>query len=343
MDRRATTYATAAGLAASGAYALWRRRRRYDFRGKRVLITGGSRGLGLVLARGLLQRGAEVAVAARDSEELRRAARDLGRYASPGSGVWTVACDVRDPSDVEHMMRELEARVGTIDVLINNAGVIQVGPVEAMTFNDYEEAMQVHFFGPLRTTLAVLPSMKARGSGRIINISSLGGKLAVPHMLPYSASKFALTGFSEGLHAELKKYGIMVTNVCPGLMRTGSARRAMVKGRHGSEYAWFSTSAALPLITMSAERAAKRIIRGIQRGEAEILVGLPAKAAAAFHALSTPTTVDFLAVIEEHVLPEPGQLPSGAERREGRELREAEPPLLDEQIERPAQRNLEVP
>jgi short-subunit dehydrogenase len=231
--------------------------------------------------------------------------------------------------------------MGEIDILINNAGVIQVGPMESMTLEDYVEAMRVHFFGPLHTTLAVLPSMKRRGSGRIANVSSIGGKLAVPHMLPYSASKFALTGFTEGLRAELKKYNVAVTSVCPGLIRTGSARRAFVKGRHGAEYAWFSLSAASPMITMSADRASTKIIDAIQRGKAEVILGLPAKAAAAFHALSTPTTADFLALVDQYLLPEPSVDPSALERREGREIRWAEPPRLEKFIEHPATKNLE--
>jgi short-subunit dehydrogenase len=195
--------------------------------------------------------------------------------------------------------------MGPIDVLINNAGIIQVGPMESMTVDDYAEAMRTNFFGPLHTTLAVLPSMRRRMSGRIVNISSLGGKVATPHLLPYCASKFALTGFSEGLRAELTKYNIKVTTVCPGLMRTGSAIHAQMRGRRDAEYAWFSATAATPLISVSAERAARRILRGISRGDAEVIIGMPAKAASALHALSAPTTEDLLALIDQYVLPDP--------------------------------------
>src|SRR5918912_3423887 len=129
-----------------------------------------------------------------------------------------------------------------------------------MTLEDFEQAMAVHFWGPLYATLAVLPQMRARRDGRIVNISSIGGKVSVPHLVPYSASKFALAGLSDGLRAELSKENVIVTTVCPGLMRTGSPRNATFKGKHRDEYAWFSISDALPLTSMSAERAARQII-----------------------------------------------------------------------------------
>src|SRR5262249_29078614 len=144
---------------------------------------------------------------------------------------------------------------------VNNAGIIQVGPMETMTLADYQEAMRVHYWGPLYTALAVLPQMKQRRAGRIVNITSIGGKVAVPHLLPYVGSKFALVGLSEGLRAELMKDGILVTTVVPGLMRTGSPRNAFFKGQNEAEYAWFKIGDSIPVLTTSAERAARRIVR----------------------------------------------------------------------------------
>ncbi len=328
------------GLAAAGALivgAALRRRNRYRFEGKCVFITGGTRGLGLVLARQLLARGAKVAICGRDPKELARAVDDLREH---GPDVLSILCDVARKEEVDSTILEIEGRFGPVDVLINNAGVIQVGPMNSMSIDDYVEAIRVHFFGPLHTTLAVLPSMRRRGGGRIANISSIGGKLAVPHMLPYSASKFALTGFTEGLRAEVKKHGVAVTSVIPGLMRTGSVPHAYVKGRHHAEYAWFSMSAANPLISISAERAARSILRAIGRGDAEVILGLPAKAAAVFHALSTPTTTDFLALIDQYLLPEPTDDALGFEKREAREV--AGERGFEKFIEHSAKKNLEV-
>jgi short-subunit dehydrogenase len=306
-------------LAGAGAGALVvtrslvRRMRELSFRSRVVLITGGSRGLGLVLARELVSEGAQLAICARDMDELERARIDLeGR----GAQVLALPCDVTDRQQVDEMVRSVHDRFGRIDVLINNAGVIEVGPVEVMTVEDYEEAMKTHFWAPLYTVLAVLPEMRRRGEGRIVNISSIGGKISVPHLLPYSASKFALVGFSEGLRAELATDKIIVTTVCPGLMRTGSPRNATFKGQHHAEYAWFSISDALPVTSMSARRAARQIIAAVKRGDAEIVLSIQAKIAALFHGVFPGLTADLLGAINT-LLPEPGGI--GTERAKGSE------------------------
>lgn len=316
--RNRLPWLAAAGVGAFVAVgAAVRLSRRISFQGRTILITGGSRGLGLILARELAEEGANIAICARDDAELSRAWAEL-HVITPD--VLTVPCDVTIPSQVQAMVDEVTSRFGSIDVLINNAGVISVGPMEAMTGTDYEEAMSTHFWGPLYATLAVLPGMRARGEGRIVNISSIGGKIAVPHLLPYSASKFALVGFSEGLRAELARDGILVTTVCPGLMRTGSPPNATFKGQHRKEYAWFAISDALPVASISALRAARRIIRAARYGEAEVILSLPAKFAVWFHGVFPGLTSD-LSALANRVLPEFGGI--GTRRASGRDSESA--------------------
>lgn len=314
-----------------------RRWQEYSLRGKTVLITGGSRGLGLILARELVREGAHVAICARDAAELERARADLS---ARGAAPLTVVCDVTDQSQVEQMIRSVYNRFSTIDVLINNAGIIEVGPLEVMTIKDFEEAMKIHFWAPLYTTLAVLPDMRRRGRGRIVNISSIGGKLSVPHLLPYNTSKFALVGFSEGLRAELAKDGIVVTTVCPGLMRTGSVVHAMFKGQRQAEYTWFSVSGTLPIFAMSAERAARKIISACKRGDAEIVLSIQAKVADKFHALFPELTANLLGLVNR-LLPEPHS--QGIEPTKGKDLLDGLPlPWLTVLGERAAQKNNEI-
>jgi NAD(P)-dependent dehydrogenase (short-subunit alcohol dehydrogenase family) len=284
------------------ARALWRRRHAWDFRNRTILITDGSRGLGLVLARQFAQEGAYLAICARDEDELHRAADDL---ILRGARVLPVACDVSDRDQVEHLVRTVTNHYGRIDVLVNNAGIIAVGPVESMTLSDYEEAMRVMYWGPLYTMLAVLPQMRARREGRIVNISSIGGRVPVPHLLPYVGGKFALTGLSDGMHAELAKDGIRVTTVCPGLMRTGSPAKADFKGQHRKEYAWFAIGDALPLFSISAERAARRIIEACRHGDAEAILGLPAQTASRLYGLFPGLTTELLGLVNR-LLPAPG-------------------------------------
>ncbi|HEX8824754.1 MAG TPA: SDR family oxidoreductase [Archangium sp.] len=283
----------AAGMgAAMGLRALLREK--VSFEGRTVLLTGGSRGLGLVLARLFLKEGARVILCAREEVELARARDELE---ADGGEVLALACDVSDRVQVEAMVAQVHERFGTVDVLVNNAGLIQVGPLESMTEEDFDEAMDVHFWGPLYTTLAVLPEMKRRGWGRIVNISSFAGKVSVPHLLPYSASKFALVGLSDGLRAELAQDGILVTTVCPGLMRTGSPPNAFFKGNHEAEYAWFVLGDSLPGLSMSVERAAHKVVEACRRGDADATLGLPAKVATLARALAPNVTAAVLAYI----------------------------------------------
>ena len=270
-----------AGLA-SALVARALAREEFNYAGKIVVITGGSRGLGLALARQLADKGASIALLARDQAELDRAARDI---ASLGAPVLALPCDVRDEAAVASAIGQIVADWGRVDVLVNNAGIIQVGPLDHMTTGDFANALATHFWGPLYATLAVLPHMRRQGGGRIVNISSIGGKVAVPHLLPYSASKFALVGLSDGLRAELSADKIKVTTVTPGLMRTGSHYNAQFKGRHASELAWFALFDALPVSSISVERAARQIVEACQRGDPSLTISLQAQLLAATNAL----------------------------------------------------------
>jgi NAD(P)-dependent dehydrogenase (short-subunit alcohol dehydrogenase family) len=276
------------GLLGTGAAALWVARRaleqkpQYKLNGKVVLITGGSRGLGLILARKLGRAGARVAICARNERQLFRAEVEL---LEAGIDAVAIQCDVTDRAAVSEMVAFTRRRWSTIDIVINNAGVIQMGPIDSLTEADFESALGTHLWGPLNVMSEVVPTMRQQRSGRIVNIASIGGKVSVPHLVPYCASKFALVGLSEGFAAELARDGVIVTTVCPGLMRTGSPRNALFKGRHRQEYAWFSIAGSLPLVSMNAERAADQIIAALLRGDAHLVLGLPAKLASLAHDL----------------------------------------------------------
>lgn len=308
-----TKLALLAGGAALAGYLLSRTRYWTGFAGRVVLITGGSRGLGLLLARGFAARGARVAICARDARELQAAIDDLEARDAAAFGY---PCDITDPEQVRELVRAVTENLGPIDVLVNNAGVVQVGPVDTMTIHDYELAMRTHYWGPLNAILEVLPGMKRRGDGRIVNIASIGGKVSFPHLLPYSASKFALVGLSEGLRAELSKEGVYVTTVCPWFIRTGSPVHALFKGRNELEYSWFSVGDSLPLVSMDAGRAAARIIEACRRGEAELVLSLKGKLASALHGALPGTTANLLGWLNR-ILPGPGGI--GTEARRGSE------------------------
>src|SRR5579862_486375 len=264
---------------------------RFDLQGKNVFISGGSRGLGLLLAHEFASRGARVAISGRDREALDRATESL-RHA--GAEVLPLETDISMREEAEQAVDQIRRKLGSVDVLVNNAGTICVGPMETMTIDDYRNSLNTHFWGPYFATMAVLPEMQRRKQGRIVNISSIGGKISVPHLLPYSVGKFALTGFSEGLRSEALKDNVFVTTVCPGLMRTGSPRNAFFKGNNKAEYAWFSISDSIPVLSMSARRAAREIVDACVRGNAEVVLSLPAQFAVKAHGLFPGATTDVL-------------------------------------------------
>lgn len=288
------------GVAAGGAWALVRALGRIELRGKIAVITGGSRGLGLVLARALGGRGMRVVVCARDEEELERARASL---AADGVDATALPVDVTDADGLAGMIADVEENLGPVDVLVNNAGIIQVGPAETMTPADYRRAMDVMFWGALNGAEAVLPRMRARRRGTIVNITSIGAAVGIPHLAPYDAAKFAMRGWSEALGAEMARYGIAVVTVVPGLMRTGSFGHALVKGKRYMEASLFSLTASLPLLTVSAERAAHRIVRAIEYGERFVVVGVPAKILRIFHSLAPGAVVRALGIMNRLLPP----------------------------------------
>jgi NAD(P)-dependent dehydrogenase (short-subunit alcohol dehydrogenase family) len=303
--KTARTTATVA-LAGTAALIAWRtlqrRRRLIDLTDQVVLVTGGSRGLGLLLAREFARQGARVAICSRDEVQLENARADLE---SRGAVVFAHPCDVRDQAQVEELVSQVTEHLGPIDILVNNAGNIQVGPLDALTMEDFEDALATIFWGPLHTSLAVLPGMRARRHGRIVNISSIGGRVSVPHLLPYSAAKFALRGLSEGLHAEVVRDDVVVSTILPGLMRTGSPVNALFRGQQAKEFTWFSIGDATPLTAMGAERAARRIVLAARRGEVEVTLSWQAKLLGLAHDLLPSVTIELLGAVNR-LLPDAG-------------------------------------
>jgi NAD(P)-dependent dehydrogenase (short-subunit alcohol dehydrogenase family) len=309
---------------------------RYALRDKAIVITGGSRGLGLVLARHICAQGGSVALIARDPDELARAKADL---APRGGAILTIQCDLLDASQIEAAVRQIIDRFGKIDILINSAGIIEVGPLEHMTREDFERAMRLHFWGPYELVSRIVPEMRTWGGGRIVNISSIGGKVAVPHLAPYSVSKFALTGFSDAIRAELARDNIHVTTVAPGMMRTGSHVNAKFKGKHDVEFAWFAAAAGAPLISMNADRAARKILAACRRGQPSLTLTFAARGAILGNALF-PNLTGYMMKIVNRFLPGTGH-EAGNKSRVGSEARRLVPDWLTRSVDKATARNNE--
>jgi len=259
-----------------------------DITGEVAIVTGASRGLGLAVARELAGHSARLVICARGEEQLSRAARELRIL---GAEVTAVPCDLDNEDSAQLLVDMALDRYGRLDIVINNAGIIQVGPVESTAPADYEAAVRTMALAPVRLTLAALPVMRGQAHGRIVNITSIGGKVSVPHLLPYCVAKFAAVGFSEGLRAELGPGPVVVTTAVPGLMRTGSHLNAWFAGRSEEEFTWFSLGASLPLLSMDAGTAAHQIIEGMRERRTELVLTplgqLAARGAGVFPAITS--------------------------------------------------------
>lgn len=298
--RRVAALATGVLVGGWGARTLVRRARAWRLHGRVAVVTGGTRGLGLLIARELLADGCRVAICGRDEETLRRAVELLGEPPE----LLAQSCDVGDQAQVRSFMAAVAAQFGPVELLITNAATMNVGRVETMDAADFESAMRDTFHGTLYPLLEVLPAMRERGEGRIGVISSIGGRVSFPHLLPYAAAKYAQVGLAEGLRAELAGDGITVTTIIPGFMRTGSFLAADFHTPARDEYSWFAASAVAPIVTLSPEWAARRVVQAIRHGEADVTLGWFARLGGTIKSLMPGLSADVLGTVDRFVLPD---------------------------------------
>jgi NAD(P)-dependent dehydrogenase (short-subunit alcohol dehydrogenase family) len=268
-----------------------------------ALVLGASRGLGLLVAEQLLARGHVVYGCARDEAELLSAGRLLSA-AVPGARFVPRTCDVRDQDAVSALVDEVVGAEGGVDVAVHVAGVIQVGHADALTLGHYQDAVDTMLWGPVHLALAVLPTMRDAGHGRIGIVSSVGGLVAVPRLVPYSVAKFGAVGLAEGLHAELAGTGVTVTAVTPGLMRTGGHSHARFVDDATTDYAWFAPLASIPGLSISAERAARRIVSGVLAGRPTVELTPLTIVGRRVHGLAPATTIRAMGLVSR-LLPGP--------------------------------------
>ena len=185
--------------------------------GRTVLVTGASSGIGAALARALAHRGDTVALVARRADRLDAVLADC-RTTAPDSARW--AADLSDPDAAADLAREIWDHYGGLDVVVNNAAVPMRRHVTRLTMAEVERTMRINYFSPVAISLALLPRMLERGSGTIVNVSSLGGRLGITAEAAYSGSKFALAGWSESMAVDLDRSGVSVKLILPGAIDT---------------------------------------------------------------------------------------------------------------------------
>jgi short-subunit dehydrogenase len=243
--------------------------------GKRVLLTGASSGIGAALAVQLVERGARLVLAGRCVERLRAVAAGL----DPAPVV--VAGDVADEASVRALVATADRYLGGIDILVNNAGTCVYGELERTPPEDVAALMAVNFFGPLQAMREVIPGMRRRRQGVIVNVASVAALHGVPYLAAYAASKAALAVLGQSLRAELAGTGIRILTVYPGY--TGTALFAREKKVGGARRPWRGYA--------SAESVARAIVRAIERDRHELVLSLQGRALAALRGL-VPTLVE---------------------------------------------------
>ena len=189
----------------------------FDYAGKVAVVTGASSGIGKAIALDLASRGTTVVALARRKDLLDEVVAEA-RKTAPESRA--VVADISDRAAVEKAMRAVLKRQGAVDVLVNNAGIPMRKHASRLTVEDVENVMRINFFGSVYATLAVLPSMLERGSGHLVNIASVAGRLGSPREAAYSASKYAMAGWSDVLASDLLGSGVQVHLVNPGPIDT---------------------------------------------------------------------------------------------------------------------------
>lgn len=309
------------GLMAAGAAGLFgalaqRRARRLDLRGRVAVVTGGGRGLGLAIARELQRRGCTLAICGREGDVILRAVDELAQ--GPGA-VFGMTCDAADPLQVEAFVAQVLDRFGAIDVLVNNAGQCFVGPAAELREDDVEAALRNIFWVQFHPTMAALPHMRARRAGRIVNITSIGGKVPLPHLAAYAVGKFAATGWSETLAAEVAKDGVYVSTITPPPLDNGAPLTVRFAGRREQEFRWFARMLTAPWSATDTDRVARIVVDAAEYGDRERTASALAWLGARLHGAAPNLMSRLLAAVDRR-LPAAGEPGARSAMRPGFEV-----------------------
>ena len=229
-----------------------------------VIVTGASAGIGAQTVRKLAAGGARVVATARREDRLAALARDVD---PTGERVVAIAADLTDDADRTRLVEEALSRFGRIDALVNNAGASVRGPLERVPLDDIRQMFETNLFAAMRLAQLVTPGMRERGSGRIVNIGSVAGRITLPLAVGYSASKHALESFSDGLRAELAPFGVQVVHIRPGYVATELFEAADRRSAGIDPGAWApfvkGPREGAPRIAVSPDRVAQVIERAL--------------------------------------------------------------------------------
>ncbi|MEV1146892.1 SDR family NAD(P)-dependent oxidoreductase, partial [Micromonospora sp. NPDC049799] len=250
--------------------------RDFVFPGGTAVVTGAASGIGEALARGLARRGADLVLLDRDADRLDTVVAAI-RAAHPDRQLSTYVVDLADGAATARVAEEIRQRHPRVRLLVNNAGVALGGRFDQVTLDEFSWVIDINFRAVVQLTHALLPALKAEPGAHLVNISSLFGLIAPPGQAAYSASKFAVRGFTEALRHELVDDGIGVTSVHPGGINTRIAQNARVGSGVAPEEYETGLRQFEKLLSIPPEKAAEVILRGVRRRRGRVLIGWSAK------------------------------------------------------------------
>lgn len=265
-----------------------------------VLITGAFQGVGKATALLFARKGYELVLTSRYSEKLEVVAQEIESFGC--SAPLIVACDVTIPSQVSTLVEKALERYGYIDVLVNNAGIFASGPIEQFSLSDWHQVIDTNLWGYIHTIDALLPHFLQRGSGTIVNVSSIGGKVPTPYLVPYCTSKFGVTGLTEALQAELKPKNIHVCGIYPNLIKSSFLEKAVFRSKDEQDLnnrrEQLKNVLKNPVVE-KPEDVANAIWDAVEKKKLEIMVGSANISQAFIPFISWFYQVDFSANIKE--------------------------------------------
>lgn len=267
---------------------------RFAFADAAVVLTGAASGIGEQLALQLAAKGAGLVLVDRDRERLEAVAARI-RADHPTLLVHTEVADLADVDGVPALAERVLAVTPRVSLLVNNAGIAAGGRFTDLSADEFDTVMAINFRAPVALVRAFLPVLTAEPGSHVVNVSSLFGLIALPGQSAYSASKFALRGFSEVLRQELAPQGVGVTTVHPGGIRTRIADTALVAASATPEEARRGKEQFNKLLTFPADRAAAQVLDGVERRRARVLIGMSAKVP---DVLARIAPVGYLAVLD---------------------------------------------